>query len=1274
MASSRQTSTPERVAESRRGAQPPPRRTAGRPSPADLQRSLGNRAVHAEGQGTVAANGFYLIWGTWREGDTVRTYHDRVLRQWVSWRFGGSLSAASRGQILSRLLGMRYEVLQTGPAPGTQYHTVIRRDLMRRITGIAERDPQARQADEREEAAGLLAGPPIAETAGSAGTEPAERTEPAEPPATGSEFEGGLLTANAPAIPAALSGPDIAPTRAIGTYLMRLDYSIAGSDQLSQVVEAMNYVHYHWELYRVTDLVQGGLEEQMMRARGRPTSAADRVGRLDATGRRAEQAAETLAEETMASARELASPVDAAHGGTPAELITRAQANFASLELTPASAIVSMGGVALGALADLYGGDFHEQEVPWPATEGIYMVRCIAQPAVHGSRRRAASVAARLVQVRPVASLARAALELPHALADEKELELELARRSGASPERLAQLQTELANLRIRASGAATDVIALEIREREAQIAQTPEWQRRDLERQLGSLREQQEHARARTDRMEGQIYRPEAAFVSRLDGQTYPLLLQLGQVRGAQGEVWRLSDVSTANGRQWTGRGASATEAVRNAARLMSRGNEYGPGSLSIRFSADAPFEAGELPLTNVSTGEALARRRLADLAAVLVVLGLLVPGVGEIAAVVGAAVAADRLLDRWQNGSLRMDADTVMDIIGLFGAAAQGVAVVGRVRVLQHADRFVLASTAADQQAILGALRSVHDMSELAERAGAVASWGGFAIGQGVVLGGFLRVNDAELSGRMSHAEARRARAQIFTSALREATLQFAPAPRARAAVGGEPTATPSAEHPPIRPVAGEPHGPAGEARHEPVAASGPAPRRPMEPGRLASLERELGDLAGRVRIVENPDIGSSVLVRYLDGVLHIEMGPEAGVRRLRAHLETARLLRQYEGPIGLIRRLVDRIRSLLRLTPGYGTRGFEARLEVRKLTEIKTALEQILRDIHARAMRMSGEELVSAAERERLQRELSAVEMQLAQHQELVNSYEPGRGFVAALDPATMSYFASVEPSLRTLVRALNRGGRPDLIATMAEVARLEAAGRNIRGFAAWVRESVSRARGTSEAENVRQAVDKASELAEMLRLYNDVRNDPSQVVRFNPGQAGARSFDIHVEGAPGAAPGVSGRHVEVKEHEGIPYGSRSLNKAITRGAGKVPPTVTGPTGQGRPSTEPTREVTVVVPWFLTGSRDLPTESGMRRVDASGNYQAVGGMPPTPRGAVGSIPADLLADLRAGRVGGVGVDRLDVVNIVSSTGTLLWRFGNLGTAAAPNWQRTR
>lgn len=45
MASSRQTPASKRGAEARRAAQPPPRGTAGRPSPADLQRRLGNRGV-----------------------------------------------------------------------------------------------------------------------------------------------------------------------------------------------------------------------------------------------------------------------------------------------------------------------------------------------------------------------------------------------------------------------------------------------------------------------------------------------------------------------------------------------------------------------------------------------------------------------------------------------------------------------------------------------------------------------------------------------------------------------------------------------------------------------------------------------------------------------------------------------------------------------------------------------------------------------------------------------------------------------------------------------------------------------------------------------------------------------------------------------------------------------------------------------------------------------------------------------------------------------------
>ena len=1238
---------------------------------------------HEDGSAAVTTKNGYLIYGTWAQGDTHASFVERVGGKWVTWRYGNSLSAAARAQIVQRLWA-DFHVLIPEPKPGQQYYMEYDATFISALSKLAGHDPDAQKADQREQDAGLPTAPPLGDSTAKAEAPPPDATTKgtAPPiPTSDNEFKGSTdKTANAEAMRAEMLGPEIAPTHSISSYRMRLDYaSVVGSDQLAQLAEAMNFVHYHWEYFDVTALVLGGMDQQIQQQQAqKPVSDDDKVGRLDPAARRAEQTAEQLGDETEAVVGELAHPVDAAHGGTAGDVISRAQGNIDSLTLTPASAIVSFGGVALGAIADVFGGDFNEQEIPWPRKQGYYMVRCIAAPKAREKIIRASSVAIKLVEVRPVARLAHAAVEQPHALAAEKELALALARAKKESPETIAKLERELGELRLTASGAATDVIALKIKEKEAELAATPDWQKQGVEKQLDALRDQLEHAQKRASGLEGKIWRPEGAIVSKLDGQTYPLLLQLGRVKDEDGEVWRLSDVSTRDGREWVGRGATSTEAVRNAAALMSRGNSYGPGSLAIRFPREGPFEATEHTYDNVNTGTALARRRLADLAAVLAILGLFIPGVGQIAALVGAAVAADRLIDRWQNDSLRLDADTITDIIGVFGAAAQAVSAVGKMRVLKLADKFVLASSTADEAAILGAMRTAHNVADLAEKANAIANWGGFAFGQTMALQSLLELTKAELSGQKSHAEARRMRAEILLGALRDNILQFAPAPTAKpkAEPGGEHPATttekqPSAPDRPAPSAGGE--GPVEEGKGTTGAAAAEGVRtgknvRPMENARRASLEPALGDLAGKAEIVDNPDIGSSVLVRYKDGKLRIEVGPEAGFRHVKAHAEVARILGQYQGPMGMIRRMLDRIGSLFRLTPGYGTDGFDRRLEVVKLKGIETSLHQMLREMDSRIEHFGGDEAIAAKERDALQRELESIQAQLVEHQQLVDSYDPSRGFVAALDPATAKHFANEAANLRVIDGALNAAGRPDLIVMLEKVAHHEAAGGNIEGFKEWVAETVSRVAGKDAEENKRQAVDKGVELSEMWRLSQEVRGDPNLVVRFTPGKSRAKTFDIRVEAkVPPAGESPVRREVEVAEYNGIPTRAGPLHEGIAHGASKVPPRSGGPGDLPRGRE---RESSVSIQWF-SGTKDipLPSKDGVRRMNEDGTSQILKGDPLRAVGSKDSLPQEILDNLKAATVG-KGVDLLHAVNIVTQEGKLLWRFVNTGTGKAPNW----
>jgi hypothetical protein len=178
------------------------------------------------------------------------------------------------------------------------------------------------------------------------------------------------------------------------------------------------------------------------------------------------------------------------------------------------------------------------------------------------------------------------------------------------------------------------------------------------------------------------------------------------------------------------------------------------------------------------------------------------------------------------------------------------------------------------------------------------------------------------------------------------------------------------------------------------------GSAPRG-RTPEQLRELEAQLPpELRGEVAIVDGGGAvtGSGVHVSYRGGSVRIEVGPDAQPRHVAYHAQTARLLLRYQGPLGQLRRLLDAIRSKLRLTPGYGTEGFVAREEVRKLMAIQRELLALQQQLDDRARSLELADL-SKVDADTLNRELSAATEQLEEHLRKIDSYEPGRGFIAA-----------------------------------------------------------------------------------------------------------------------------------------------------------------------------------------------------------------------------------------------------------------------------------
>ncbi len=167
----------------------------------------------------------------------------------------------------------------------------------------------------------------------------------------------------------------------------------------------------------------------------------------------------------------------------------------------------------------------------------------------------------------------------------------------------------------------------------------------------------------------------------------------------------------------------------------------------------------------------------------------------------------------------------------------------------------------------------------------------------------------------------------------------------------------------------------------------------------GERAQLLGAMGDLAGKVMLFQDPTLGDSgtVRVHYDLGRVRIHHGSAATARDIELHMPTVRTLRRYEGVSGSIRIVLERAVRLLGFTqtPEYGTKGFEAELEVAKLTAIRDDLiaQQNAIDLNARRL------IDAEVGREVIDRHIADVDAQIREHARNLDSVEAGVGFVAA-----------------------------------------------------------------------------------------------------------------------------------------------------------------------------------------------------------------------------------------------------------------------------------
>ncbi|WP_308219885.1 DUF4157 domain-containing protein [Roseomonas populi] len=647
----------------------------------------------------------------------------------------------------------------------------------------------------------------------------AQRRPP--PSATRDASSGGAVVVADP-YPATLIGPRLQATGGKSIYTMNLQYGAAlsfASPRL-QVFEAANAVSYAWS-------VQG--------AGGAARAVTRTEGALEQFGRDARARAEDTAAARADAERHEA---EGRHGA--------AMASEAAARLEGATAIVETVGATINLVGSATSPRDWEREVVWPTRPGRYTLRVVATPADRPQSdgtvlRRRPSVAEAEVEVRPPQEIAR---EGEAAMAQQRDA-LRKQMEEAADPDELARLKRRVDEADAFETRPPEEYLALRLANLEAELEEARRegdpFRQRALREEVETLKRQSSLAAARRADLGGTVLQPRALVASEVTGQTYPLLLQMvAEPRPGGGWRARISDVTSPAGRgDAVGEGASAAEAAFAAAKQLAASNDYGRGWLQFRLPGAAPFAGESQTFRNANRGDALARSRLRDLATVVGTVAIVVPGLGAVGGVLGAAVAADRLIDRYRDGRLdwkNPDPEALGDVLALLSAAASGLSgaagQLGRLRVVREGSRVVVLA----QRGTALAERALDEVQ--------------LFIAGADLLDQIAAINKAEASGSISGLEANRQRvaamgaaAQTVAPALgkvvhgvrQQRVASEAPGrPGAKRPRAAEPPAEGMAEPPggAAHPAAAQPHAPAtAEATATPHQSSGgaaaPSPR---------------------------------------------------------------------------------------------------------------------------------------------------------------------------------------------------------------------------------------------------------------------------------------------------------------------------------------------------------------------------------------------------------------------------------------------------------------
>jgi hypothetical protein len=513
---------------------------------------------------------------------------------------------------------------------------------------------------------------------------------------------------NAPAYPAKLisHGPDAAKPSDLTVngatldYTMQLDYAAMSYGTQDEVFNRLQPIAFKWELIDITNLDVEKMKAKMKEAGEKTDSGItqDLERKLSNTW-----------EDTVNDVKDMA--------GSPA---------FGQyMGLVAVSDLIQVGGALISSFFSVISQPLEDRSIGFNK-EGTFILRCFAQPVITDYAKekeaagewklliRAPSVAVRGVQVTPINKRAQQANDVELTTIETLKQQLENVPLMYTKEEIQKTLDEAVEGLSDNTIGQ----VERQIRHTDEELGRVKEWQDADAQKktldqrgdslrlwkarldlngtELGPYEAQLREVKPKLEEtlkrskafgskgIPGQKFGPRMTFSSEVDGNTYPILANLGETSQSKDghRIWRLVDFTSADTQDYyDGEGATHNEAIRNAFFKFRDNAGYGRGALAIRLplaqlKAYTNEDISVDGVMRVRPGQdARFYQRLQDLATAAELAALVVSGpagmaIGLIGAVAGGIVAAHNLASRAHADRLKWDFQTAMDIVGVVGA----------------------------------------------------------------------------------------------------------------------------------------------------------------------------------------------------------------------------------------------------------------------------------------------------------------------------------------------------------------------------------------------------------------------------------------------------------------------------------------------------------------------------------------------------------------------------------------------------------------------------